>query len=884
MPVTRGRKVEIPEDVLPRSRRGSGRAVGESSNLSPPQPHPQSGVKRSASRGGPGSPVIQVGSPPPPLGTKRRRLSPRRGGAEEEVGVGVSGVVMIEEAVEIEHAETQPNGADVAPRLDEEGGLGEDGEGPDAGPPVLDAEAGPTEPVAELGSDDPAANLTTILIQDDFGGQQAIQLDAATAAKYGIDLEGALATGEGGVAEISEEGIARLMQATQDGTLIAETLEPSAPLAPQPPAPTVDPSQPPPGLPKDLRTVEFNFLDNKNICCGLCGEIVPYEQLMSEHLPSIHPEILGDGGGGEGGVTMEEMPYEEWLREKLRVEKRAIESGFKLTSYESPARVHRSSNRPQRRVSQIRVNPTEMTLTALDQALKKKMVEKMGRKVPVTLVDKQHARCGLCNAVVSLNRKFEIVHLVRHFNAWHPSQHKCAGSWLQRAPAKGGLKPLSMHDFAVIDANSATPDNLQCIWCGMFMDADSLAMHFDEVHPDEIEVPKCNLCLQELVVNARMQEKYGQDLEITLPDEHHLQCGRFGAAFGSEAALERGIERRLQRGGMDALDLPLDEEEEEEEMSAAGGGGLGAADDAEMGPEAYLNSRMSLGKRKKPKRQFIMPALRQAAPMDSEFVEPVTECHWRCKRCQADILAAVISAGAIKHYRTNHPEHLDNMQYELCKARLERVSDGCMEFVHPTLIECLLCNMTYNLHKPYNMCRAIRHLKSKHPNLMPEYAGVSDGPQAAGGSGAGKPSREVLEAARLGRKGEEGGSGEGVLEMVESLEALKETYGIDMSKVVEVGGEGADGDQVYVLMPEGEELDAETAAQLVASANGLEQQPSSSAASNSASNTRVFTLAMPEEKKSAEPRTRRQTSHSATAAANDAEFPDQIMDESAAGS
>jgi hypothetical protein len=48
-----------------------------------------------------------------------------------------------------------------------------------------------------------------------------------------------------------------------------------------------------------------------------------------------------------------------------------------------------------------------------------------------------------------------------------------------------------------------------------------------------------------------------------------------------------------------------------------------------------------------------------------------------------------------------------------------------MEFVHPQLIECLLCNMTYNLHKPFNMCRAIRHLKSKHPNLMPEYAGVS---------------------------------------------------------------------------------------------------------------------------------------------------------------
>lgn len=42
---------------------------------------------------------------------------------------------------------------------------------------------------------------------------------------------------------------------------------------------------------QDLRAVEFNFLDSKNICCGLCGEIVPYDLLMSEHLPVQHPEV-----------------------------------------------------------------------------------------------------------------------------------------------------------------------------------------------------------------------------------------------------------------------------------------------------------------------------------------------------------------------------------------------------------------------------------------------------------------------------------------------------------------------------------------------------------------------------------------------------------------
>lgn len=72
------------------------------------------------------------------------------------------------------------------------------------------------------------------------------------------------------------------------------------------------------------------------------------------------------------------------------------------------------------------------------------------------------------------------------------------------------------------------------------------------------------------------------------------------------------------------------------------------------------------------------------------------------------------------------------MQYELCKARLEKISDGCMEFIHPQLIECLLCQQSFNLHQPFNMCRAIRHLKAKHPNLMPEYAGMSNRDDGSG--------------------------------------------------------------------------------------------------------------------------------------------------------
>lgn len=99
-----------------------------------------------------------------------------------------------------------------------------------------------------------------------------------------------------------------------------------------------------------------------------------------------------------------------------------------------------------------------------------------------------------------MNRKFEIVHLVRHFNAWHPASHKCSGDWLRRSSMPvtdifNELRPLSNMDFAVIDLVAGAQENLQCIWCGMFMDVNSIAMHFHEIHPETVEVPNCRLCL-----------------------------------------------------------------------------------------------------------------------------------------------------------------------------------------------------------------------------------------------------------------------------------------------------------------------------------------------------------------------------------------------------
>ncbi|VDK63858.1 unnamed protein product [Gongylonema pulchrum] len=56
-----------------------------------------------------------------------------------------------------------------------------------------------------------------------------------------------------------------------------------------------------------------------------------------------------------------------------------------------------------------------------------------------------------------------------------------------------------------------------------------------------------------------------------------------------------------------------------------------------------------------------------------------------------------------------------------------------MEFINPQVIECLMCSMTYTLHRPYNMCRAIRHLRARHQNLMPEFGKTAPQMQPATG-------------------------------------------------------------------------------------------------------------------------------------------------------
>lgn len=41
----------------------------------------------------------------------------------------------------------------------------------------------------------------------------------------------------------------------------------------------------------DICDIDFSFLDDKNIVCGLCGEVVAYSTLFSGHLSRVHPEV-----------------------------------------------------------------------------------------------------------------------------------------------------------------------------------------------------------------------------------------------------------------------------------------------------------------------------------------------------------------------------------------------------------------------------------------------------------------------------------------------------------------------------------------------------------------------------------------------------------------
>jgi hypothetical protein len=64
-----------------------------------------------------------------------------------------------------------------------------------------------------------------------------------------------------------------------------------------------------------------------------------------------------------------------------------------------------------------------------------------------------------------------------------------------------------------------------------------------------------------------------------------------------------------------------------------------------------------------------MPMLRQAKPNDSKYIDPVSLYHWQCKLCGDNIMSAVISAMAIRHFSKQHKEDLDGLKQEIMLVR-----------------------------------------------------------------------------------------------------------------------------------------------------------------------------------------------------------------------
>ncbi|KAI1719670.1 hypothetical protein Ddc_08891 [Ditylenchus destructor] len=363
-------------------------------------------------------------------------------------------------------------------------------------------------------------------------------------------------------------------------------------------------------------------------------------------------------------------------------------------------------SRPPRRHPLPRLS-INMSLDEVEAVLSKRLCEKLGRNAPMSMADRFHIQCKVCDAIISINKKMEIINLVRHFQAWHPASHTCSGSWMAYTEASfaelssSGFmlldkRPFSKMDFAVIEANTGINCKLQCLWCGVMATTFQLPNHIARFHSEEVDVPRCGLCSKEIIVNARLLEIHSQHFNVRMPDEHHFICDKPKFNVGNEATMDIVIGEYLSG------------------IRNSSGHNL----EAEV---SIYNTNSQCKEYSDPKRKFIHPSLRQVPVIDNEFIESLGESHCRCKMCGHDIYGAVVSASALVHFKTRHPNQLYEMQRHLCEARLQHVSDDIMKLVDECHVMCMECDKAYELHRTFNLCRAFAHLKRHHPSKMPEY-------------------------------------------------------------------------------------------------------------------------------------------------------------------
>ncbi|CEF62230.1 Hypothetical protein SRAE_1000050300 [Strongyloides ratti] len=414
-------------------------------------------------------------------------------------------------------------------------------------------------------------------------------------------------------------------------------------------------------------------------------------------------------------------------------------------------------------VSSIKARKMTMTMDELQKCLEKKLEERLLCKVPVKLVDRTHAKCGLCESIISLNKKFETIHVIRHFLAWHKTEHVCTRTW---PGLKGFLKdksstqnnnlPQELLFFSescfsfVLDnfnetigegVNSNKSSNIspyslkeylfsiRCGLCGTIMENCDVFTHFHLFHLNVINIPECNFCTQEVLLNAKLDFMYKVNFQISIINEGCFKSITTNEVFSGLDELYKNLCQFSRNNSQNICNsFPYVKKTLE-----------GGKVNNKLGFEYSSNIKNS-EKSLKPKRTFVHPKYRQAVPQNSPFVEEIETNHWRCKLCGESIVGAVISSAATKHFRSNHFENtfyfdektLKNKYnpmslfyqfcMELCNARLSRCSEGTVRMLDEKTIVCGHCNgYVMSLHKDFNICRGIRHLKSKHPELMPEH-------------------------------------------------------------------------------------------------------------------------------------------------------------------
>uniref|UniRef100_A0A0N5BHJ1 C2H2-type domain-containing protein n=1 Tax=Strongyloides papillosus TaxID=174720 RepID=A0A0N5BHJ1_STREA len=422
------------------------------------------------------------------------------------------------------------------------------------------------------------------------------------------------------------------------------------------------------------------------------------------------------------------------------------------------------------KVTRIRARRDTMSIEELQDCLDRKLEEKINRSGCVKLIDRTHVQCLGCPAVISLNRKFEVCHIIRHFSSWHKTNHFCTRTWpglegrlytksntylklLHGCPKDKNFFTGKEISFVPKDEDvvkkvtsrdkckkplygpEKSSFNVRCNLCGFLMEHRDVSTHFLTCHSENINAPRCNLCTQEVLINAELKFLYEKDYQISIVDEESTRSITLNRSFGGVddlykvfSASDFGESTYSKDNSLDEA-INMEDPQEEDTLKVEGS-----------------NNSRDLGKGAKPKRVFVHPRYRQAVPENSRFVEELAINQWRCKLCDAIIVGAVISSAATKHFKKYHYEdstYFDEgtnkerynpksifyqFSMELCDARLIKCSRGSMRMIDERTICCKECNGDcMNLHKDFNICRGIKHLKSKHPELMPEHNESVDG-------------------------------------------------------------------------------------------------------------------------------------------------------------